>query len=217
MLRGKVGRKRAQKPTPGISKHDWARSMLADAPTLSFPNLPPPWSDVPPTYRDKLGVAKASQRKHLQQIKVRHTNAWTDSLKTYQNRVIEPSIAQAATLDKKRLKIHSFLEKAESALATQIRTGKSAWPTSYTNAVSEALPPRPAPADPCGWHRQTPEHVIMFCRLMSDRNLMFCEAGTRSYQALTESPKPLKSLTAWLMKSGILTQFSLAVQLLYQQ
>lgn len=38
-----------------------------------------------------------------------------------------------------------------------------------------------------------------------------------NYQVLNESPKPIKSLTAWLMQSGMLTQFSLAIQLLYQQ
>ena len=57
----------------------------------------------------------------------------------------------------------------------------------------------------------------MFCRLVNGRKAMLCEAGTNSYQALTELPKPLKMLTAWLMKLGMLTQFSLAVQLLYQQ
>ena len=189
--------------------------MLADAPTVPFPNLPPPWSDVPSTYRDKFGAAKASQRKHFQLIKVLHTDTWSSSWKTYQNCVIEPSIAQMTPLNKKRLKIHSLLKKAESALATQIRTGK----IGLAEFLHKSRVPRiTSPACPCGKHKQTPEHVIMFCRLMkSDRDLMFRDAGTRSYQALTESPKPLKSLTAWLMKSGILTQFSLAVQLLYQQ
>ena len=213
-LRGKARRKRAQKPTPGTLKHEWARSMLVDAPTIPFPNQPPPWSDVPSTYRDKLGAAKASQQKHLQQIKVRHTNAWINSWKTYQNRVMEPSIAQAAPLDRKRLKVQSLLKKAESALATQIRTGKIGLADFLHK---RRVPGVTSPACSCGWHRQTPEHVIMFCRLISGRNAMLREAGTNSYQALTESPKTLKTLTAWLMKLGMLTQFPLAVQLLYQQ
>lgn len=105
-----------QKPTPGILKHEWARSMLADAPIVPFPNLPPPWSDVPLTYHDKLGAAKASQRKHLQQIKTQQMDAWSKSWESYQTRVIEPSIAQTAPLDNKRLEIHSLLKKAESVL-----------------------------------------------------------------------------------------------------
>ena len=80
------GRKRVQKPTPGVLKHHWARSMPADAPTVSFPDLPPPWSDIPPTYCDKLGLANgisaktlaasestAYERLDLQSIHGRHT------------------------------------------------------------------------------------------------------------------------------------------------
>ena len=84
-LRGKAGRQRAQKPTTGVLKHEWARSMLADAPTTPFPNPPPPRSNVPPIYRDKLGAAKVSQRKHFQLVKVRQTDTWSNSWKTYQN------------------------------------------------------------------------------------------------------------------------------------
>ena len=46
---------------------------------------------------------------------------------------------------------------------------------------------------------------------------MIREATTNSYQALTKSTKPLKCLIAWLIKSGMLTQLSLAIAHLYQQ
>lgn len=32
-----------------------------------------------------------------------------------------------------------------------------------------------------GWHRQSPTHVVMFCRLISDGELMFRNAGTNNY------------------------------------
>lgn len=48
-LRGKAGRKRVQKPTPGVLKHNWARNLCADAPIVSFPDPPPPWSEIPPS------------------------------------------------------------------------------------------------------------------------------------------------------------------------
>ena len=54
-------------------------------------------------------------------------------------------IAQTAPLDKNRLKIHSLLKKAESALATQVRTGMIGLADFFTNAESKALAPRPAP------------------------------------------------------------------------
>lgn len=51
-------------------------------------------------------------------------NAWIQSWKTYQNRVIDPLIAQTVPLPKKRLQIYSLLKKTESALATRIGTWK---------------------------------------------------------------------------------------------
>ena len=57
----------------------------------------------------------------------------------------------------------------------------------------------------------------MFCRLIDNREQMFRAAGTSDYQQLTESSKTLKILTAWLMKIGLLNQFSLASTLLYNQ
>ena len=122
---------------PGVKKHDWARHMLKDAPVISFPNPHPHWIENPRRC-EKLEAATTSQRKHLQLLKLQHTKAWIDSWMTYPNRVIEPSIAQAAPLDKKWLKIHLPLKKAESALATQIRTGKIGLADFSTNFASQA-------------------------------------------------------------------------------
>lgn len=104
--------------TQGAQKHDW--ELVADAPIIPFPEPHPPWSNTSSGYCDKLKAATASQQKHLQLLKRQHTNAWTRSWKTYQDRVIEPSIAQAALLDKRRLKTHSPLKKSESTTATPI-------------------------------------------------------------------------------------------------
>ena len=57
----------------------------------------------------------------------------------------------------------------------------------------------------------------MFCRLIDNREQMFRAAGTSDYQQLTESSKTLKILIAWLMKTGLMNQFSLASTLLYNQ
>ena len=150
----------------------------------------------------------------MQTIKARQMKVWNDSWCAYQNRVIEPSIAQSVPLSKKRLKIHTQLKKAESALTTQIRTGKIGLADFL---YKQRVPSVTSPACSCGRHRQTPEHVIMFCRLIDNREQMFRAAGTSDYQQLTESSKTLKILTAWLMKRGLLNQFSLASTLLYNQ
>ena len=146
-----------------------------------------------PLHCDKLEATTISQRKHLQSLKERHTNAWIHSWKRYQSQDTEPSIAPRAPLDKTRLKTHSLLRKAESALITQTRTGGKG---RADFLQKHRVPGITSPAYPCGWHRQRPEHMIMFCRFMRDRDSMFRDAGTKTYQVLTESPKPLRSLTA---------------------
>lgn len=45
----------------------------------SHRSISSPWSDIPPTHRDKIEVAIVSQRKHLQSVTVQHMNAWTHS------------------------------------------------------------------------------------------------------------------------------------------
>ena len=89
-------------------------------------------------------------------------------------------------LSKKRLKIYTQLKKAESALTTQIRTGKIGLADFL---YKRRVPSVTSPACSCGWHRQTSEHVIMFCRLIGNREQMFRAAGTSDYQQLTESSK----------------------------
>lgn len=82
--------------------------MLTEEPIVLFHDPFPPWSGAPLTYHDTLMAAKVQQQKHLRQIKAEHLRTWTDSWKLYQNCVgDEPSIAQAAPLDIKRLRIHT--------------------------------------------------------------------------------------------------------------
>ena len=210
-LRGKAGRKRLQKPTPGELKHIWAKSLLIDSKIVQPPKAHPPLFEVYPAWHREATVAATARHKQMQTIKSRQMKVWNDSWCAYQNRVIEPSIAQSVPLSKKRLKIHTQLKKAESALTTQIRTGKLGLADFL---YKRRVPSVTSPVCSSGWHRQTPEHVIMICRLIDNREQMFRAAGTSDYQQLTKSSKTLKILTAWLMKTGLLNQFSLTSTLL---
>ena len=126
------------------------------------------------------------------------------------HRTLHSSIS---TLSKKRLKIYTLLEKAESAVTTQIRTGN----ISLADFLYQRrVPAVTSPACPCGWHRQTPEHVIMFCRLIDNREQMFRAAGTNNYQQLSETVKTLKILTAWLMKTGLLNSIHTGIHTIVQ-
>ena len=121
-------------------------------------------------------------------------------------------MAQIGPINNKRLKLHETLSKAESALATQLRTEK----IGLANFLfKQRVPTVTTPACPCGWPRQTPQHVIMNCGLQRNRAHLLGEADTDSYPVLLGDPRRLKLVTAWMMKTGLLSQFSLTVQDLY--
>lgn len=67
------------------------------------------------------------------------------------------------------------------------------------NVESQVLPPLPGSL---GGRGKLKAYEIIFYRFLSDEELMFCDAGTNNHRILTESPKVLKSLIAWFMKSG---------------
>ena len=56
----------------------------------------------------------------------------------------------------------------------------------------------------------------IFIYIGYNQQLMVEEAGTTDYRALVATPKGLQAVTAWLMKLGLLSQFSLAAEQLYQ-
>ncbi len=116
-------------------------------------------------------------------------------------------------VDKKRLKLHNQLKKAESSLTTQIRTEKIGFASFLHRrkvlGVESAF-------CRCGWSNQTAKHVIMFCPLMSDRNQLFKDVDINDYHVMTHSSKKLKTIVKWLMQHDLLQQFSLITELLYK-
>ena len=63
---------------------------------------------------------------------------------------------------------------------------------------------------------QDAKHVILFCEMFAAyRRYLFEEAGTNDWDALTSTKKGLKAITRWVMKTGLLGQFSLAANQLY--
>ena len=52
---------------------------------------------------------------------------------------------------------------------------------------------------PCGWERQTPKHVVMFCPDRTGRDRMLTAAGTMDYKTLLNSEKGLRAVISWLL------------------
>ena len=109
--------------------------------------------------------------------------------------------------------VHAQLAKAESSLATQIRTKKIGLADFLHR---QRVPGVTSPECPCGWHRQTAKHVIMFCPLQEIREHLPRVRRDSDYRQLLESASSLRTITSSLMKTGLLGQFSVAVEQLYQ-
>ena len=59
--------------------------------------------------------------------------------------------------------------------------------------------------------RQDPKYVIMFCpNHASTRHRLFREVGTQRYQEILSTEKGLRAVARWVMREGLLGQFSLA-------
>ena len=121
--------------------------------------------------------------------------------------------AQSTTLAKKMIEIRKGPAKAESSLATQIRTEKIGLKAFLYDCK---VPGFEDPACSCGWVRQTAKHILMYCSSWKDqRTRMQNDAGTQDYRILTGTSRGLKAATRMLISTGLVGQFRLAKSLLY--
>ena len=68
-----------------------------------------------------------------------------------------------------------------------------------------------SPACGCGWRRQDPKHIIIFCpNHVATRNKLYKEAGTRHYKKILAIKRGLRAVVEWIMRESLLHQFLLA-------
>jgi exonuclease III len=210
-LSGGPGRPRLHRPTPGELKRAWAERQL---PTIQRPPADikaAPWAD--PGRAGPGGEPWMFHRQRKKEIDSFHAARWQQRWNTYCDSVPTPTPAQTGNIDKKRLKLHDQLQKAESSLSTQIRTEKIGLASFL---FKRRVPGVSSARCRCGWGNQTIKHVIMFCGLMNDRDRMLRDVGTTDYRQLTASSRRLKIVIKWLLQHDLLPQFALAAKLLYE-
>lgn len=107
-----------------------------------------------------------------------------------------------------RDKLNGGLRKAEGSPAIQIRTGKVGF---VVFLHARRVPDVVSPACQCGWRRQDPNHVIMFCPDHArNRWKLYEAAGTDRYLEILSTRKGLRALARLGMNEKLLSQFSLA-------
>ena len=212
-LKGKRGRQRIIGETPGARRQRWVAKLTAEVSTKRKPKRTPPWEKAENAQEEKRAEYAALQRERDGIIAKRFKEKWKDKWIAYQSiHTLDPTIAQSGPLHKNRLNTHKLLNKAQSSLAIQIRTEKIGLASFL---FKRKVPDIESAACLCGSRFQTAKHVIMFCGL-HNRIDMLRAAGSLDYQKLITDPKAIKIITAWLMRTGILTQYTIAAQMTEQ-
>src|SRR5438105_1366805 len=70
-------------------------------------------------------------------------------------------------------RVHAALRRPESTIATLLRTEA----VGFNDFLYRVGVPDTRPQCPCGWERQTPKHVVMFCPRLQGRDRMLAAAG----------------------------------------
>ena len=184
-LRKRKGAKKAKKQTPAQEKQDWMEKSLETS-NQAF-SLP-------------LQVQFWWKKKWKEE--------WNEF--TRETPADRRSLVHGNLLGRTRL--HRQLRKAESSVAIQMRTEKI--------GLAEFLYKRHVPgvetaSCTCGWRSQNVKHVLLHCSKHDGREVMFREAGSNDLRIILTTEKGLRAATRWMIRCGLLGQFSLAREQLY--
>ena len=106
------------------------------------------------------------------------------------------------------LQLRAGLSKVQSSILTQVRTGKIGLAAFF---CKRQVPGFPTPACSCGAQWETARHIVVACpRLQRARRSLYAAASTTDYQVMASRPRPAAALTAWILRHGVLPQFSWA-------
>ena len=115
---------------------------------------------------------------------------------------------------KATLGLHTGLQKAESVLLVQARTGQIRL-AQFLN--SRRVPGYETASCQCGGGHETPRHIALYCPIERHRKheLKDSAGRTQAFPALVGTNIGAKAFVRWMMLSNRLSQFSLARRLLF--
>ena len=180
-LRGKRGRRSQPGDIPMLIKDAWAKEIMEKL-----------HSNQSETNQQESQAKPPGSRKSLIKgwVKKRWKGRWEAYLSTIPSTKKTP--AYDGELGRQRDKLHHNLRKAESSLAIRLRTEKVGF-AAFLHA--RRVPDVVSPACQCGWRRQNPKHVIIFCpNHARNRRSLYEAAGTSQYRELMSTGKGLRAV-----------------------
>lgn len=111
------------------------------------------------------------------------------------------------------LLLHRHIYKAESSLLVQMRTERIGFRDFLTTAF---VPTVDSPHCTCGGGRETARHVLFYCARETERRLRHESIHGLMTPSHLSDPIKAGGLAKWLMRTGRLEQYRLAVQLIQE-
>ena len=155
---------------------------------------------------------KERTEEEREQVQAAYNEAWKRRWeKQLQQERRNRSTAKATPWNPGTRFLHAHLNKAQSTIATLIRT-ENIGLADYL--YRRRIPGYDSPACSCGWQRQTPKHILLFCPKWEDgREAMIADAKTEDYKLITTTATGLWAATRWFLQTEILRQFSIAKEM----
>ena len=130
---------------------------------------------------------------------------WTQKAETTRSR----ATTWKSAWRKQPLGLYEGLQKHEATALFLLRTevlGLNDW-------LAKIGVPDAHPGCPCGARRQTLTHILTYCpNLIGPRTKLITQTGTTELSKILEDPKKVGSAARWLLETGALSQFSVALE-----
>ena len=112
--------------------------------------------------------------------------------------------------EKRVLQLHAKLQKAESSMLVQLRSGR----TGLAHFLCKArVPSYDTGQCECGQSQETPRHVLLHCPREADRRVELGQGPT--FVRLLDTPDGAAVASRWMIQSGRLRQFQVVNSLSY--
>jgi hypothetical protein len=142
-------------------------------------------------------------------IQVAIDDEWRQSWQTQRDTKSRTAFAWLIAWGSQPTRLYNDMSKAEATALFLMRTqviGLRQW-------LARAGVPGVSPICPCGQSPETVRHVLLQCsRFQNSRPGLFQQAGTEDIQALLTKRDGARIAARWLVRSGALEQFRVAME-----
>lgn len=201
-LKGTRGRPKEPAATPQEAKKVWMKEQLQ--------NEGPGRSSARTTAGTDIQDPEEARKKAKKWLRDQWEREW--------DRYRTETPTKSATAHKEslgnRLQLHQGLQKAESSILTQLRTGHIGL-NAYLHR--RKVPGIESPACGCGWRYQDVKHILLFCpNTAYDRSKLLPPGAVRDLDALLSKPEHRSRTAKWALHHGGFSQLVLARRLLQE-